>query len=83
MNIESPLEENWRTFLLRGEHVTTCGAGNESPSLLLAALHPSLEAALVFPTLGQRCSISSGVSKGKERVKDHVGNALSYVREGH
>jgi len=49
---------------------------------LLAALHPFLDPTLVFPTLGQRCSLCPAVSRGKEREKDNVGNALSYVKEG-
>lgn len=82
VNIETPLEDSWRTFLLRGRQVTTCGAGTDGPSLLSAALHPCLDPTLVFPTLGQRWSLSPAVSGGKQRGKDHVGHALSHTREG-
>lgn len=49
---------------------------------MLAALHPPPDPMLVFPTLGQRCSLSAGISRGKEREKDHAENILSPHKKG-
>lgn len=74
VNIETPLEGSWRTFLLREGHV---GPGTDSFSLLLEALHPSLDPTLAFPTQGP-----SVLLPAQGREKDHVGNALNHMREG-
>lgn len=83
VSLEPPLEERWRNFWFRGGHIiSTLEPCVGRPSPTLAALHPPPDPMLVFPTLGQRCSLSAGISGGKEREKDHAENALSPHKRG-